>query len=66
MNNDFYSKVFLWLFVGLLATFGTGAIVLYNPTLLKMVFSNNGYWIIFILQLVLCIFLSARIYKMSS
>lgn len=66
MNNDFYSKVFLWLFVGLLATFGTGALVLYNPSMLKFVFSNSNYWIIIILQVVLCLFLSIRIHKMSS
>lgn len=65
MEKSFYSKVFLWLFIGLLVTFGSGAIVMNSYTLMSMIFSNSMYIVIFLLQLGLCIFLTARIHKMS-
>ena len=70
MDNKIYSKVFLWLFVGLLITFGIGYgmqyIVLNNENIAKIIFNNVGFWIIIILEIVIAIFLSARIAKMSS
>lgn len=65
MNNSFYSNVFLWLFVGLLITFGSGYALMYNPTMMKMIFGGMGYIIIFILQIGLCIYLTARINSMQ-
>lgn len=65
LDNAFFSKVFMWLFVGLLVTFTSGALLIYNTDLLRLVFSGSGYVIIIVLQLALCIFLSVRIHKMS-
>lgn len=65
MNNEFFSKVFLWLFVGLLVTFTSGYLIMQNPSMIKFIFSGSMYWIIFLLQIGLCIFLTARIHKMN-
>ena len=70
MDNKIYSKVFLWLFVGLLITFGIGYgtqyLALNNENIANIVYSNIGFWIIIILDIAIAIFLSARISKMSS
>lgn len=64
-NNSFYSKVFGWLFVGLLITFISAYVVSTSYTILKAIFTSSAYWIIFIAQIGICIFLSARINKMQ-
>ncbi len=64
--NRVYSKVFGWMFIGLLLTFLTGYTVANNLDMLLFVYEGNK-WIIFsIIEIVLVIFLSARIQKMSS
>lgn len=64
--NKVYSKVFGWMFIGLLLTFLTGYTVANNLNMLLFVYEGNK-WIIFsIIEIVLVIFLSARIQKMSS
>lgn len=61
-----YTKVFLWMFIGLLMTFLTGYIVSINENMLESIFRNN-LWIVFaIVEVILVIFLSARIRKMST
>lgn len=65
MNNNFYSKVFLWLFIGLLVTFGSGYLTMNSEAILKLLFNGIGYIVIIIAQLALCIFLTARINKMQ-
>lgn len=65
-KNNFYSKVFGWLFVGILITFVSAYLVSHSYSLLSMIASSSAYWFIFIAQIGLCIFLSARINKMSS
>ena len=42
MENKIYSKVYLWLFIGLLVTFLTGAYTATNEDALSVIF-NNGY-----------------------
>lgn len=64
MKNIFY-KVFAWLFVGLLVTFASGYLVSTNLNLLTAIFAGSGYWIIFILEIVIAIVLGARINKMA-
>lgn len=70
MENKIYSKVFMWLFIGLLVTFGIGyglQFLLYqNANFAKMIFSGAGFWIIIIAELVIAVLLSARISKMNS
>ena len=59
------SKVFMWMCIGLLVTFLTGYVVSLNPNMLLSLFGGVGYVFCVICELLLVIFLSARISKMS-
>ncbi|NLX64921.1 MAG: Bax inhibitor-1/YccA family protein [Clostridiaceae bacterium] len=64
--NAFISKVFGWMFVGLLVTAGTSYYVLTNERLLTALASNLGLVFgIIIIELVLVSILSARITRLS-
>ena len=63
-SNKIFSKVFFWMFVGLAITFGVGYYVSLNENMLFNVFSKY-YWILIIAELVVVIFLSARIRHMQ-
>lgn len=65
MNKNVFSKVFLWMFIGLLVTFGVGYYVSTSETMLDKIFSSQMYWLFLIAELVVVIFLSARIHKMQ-
>lgn len=65
MENKIYSKIYFWLFIGLLITFATGLYTSTNQDALSVIFSNGYYWIFVLLELGLAIFLSARIHKMQ-
>lgn len=60
-----YSKVFLWMFLGLLVTFITGIYVSTNENILIFLFQNNGFIFAIIAEFITVIFLTARIRKMS-
>ena len=63
-GNKIFSKIFFWMFIGLAITFGVGFYVSLNENMLYNVFSK--YYIFFIIaELVVVIWLSARIYKMQ-
>ena len=64
--NNVMSKVFLWLFLGLALTFGVGYYVSTNSTMLYNIFSDGKHLLFAIIEIVIAIFLSARINKMSS
>lgn len=64
MKNS-YSKIFMWMFIGLLVTFATGYFVSTNENMLSAIFGSNLYWLFPIAELVVVIFLSARLHKMS-
>ncbi len=64
-TKQIFSKMFMWLFLGLAITFGMGYAIQGNEPLLNTLFSNGSYFIIWIVQIVLAIVLSARIHKMS-
>ena len=64
MKNN-YSKIFMWMFIGLLVTFATGYFVSTNENMLMSIFSSNLYFILIIAELAVVIFLSARLHKMS-
>lgn len=64
--SNFLSKVFLWMFVGLMVTFATGVVVSNNVNALEFIFSDGGYWLLIIAEVVTVIVLSARIQKMSA
>lgn len=63
--NNVLKKVFGWMFIGLLMTFITSYIVSVNPNMLMRVFSPSMYIVLAIIEIVLVIYLSARIMKMS-
>ena len=65
MKNNIYSKVFLWMFIGLLVTFLTGVYTSTNVDALEVLFNKGIYWIFALLEIGLAIFLSARIHKMQ-
>ena len=58
-------KVFLWMFIGLAVTFGTGSIIANNPSAVTEIFKGSSVFILVIVEIALVIFLSARIGKMS-
>ncbi len=64
MKNKIYSNMFIWLFVGLLITFGTGMYISTNGEALKKIFSSS-YIFLIIAEVGIAIFLSARIGKMQ-
>lgn len=61
-----YSKVYGWLFVGLLLTFATGAFLSNYENAIINLMSGIGYVLIVLVELGIAIFLSARIQKMSN
>lgn len=65
MENKIYSKVYFWLFIGLLVTFLTGIYTATNKDALSVIFTQGFYWIFLLIELGLAIFLSARIHKMQ-
>lgn len=65
MKNNLYSKMFMWMFIGLMITFLTGYYVSTNPNMLYNIFATKLYWVIFIVELITVVVLSARIMKMS-
>ena len=64
MKDKIYSNMFIWLFVGLLITFGTGMYISDNAEALKKIFSS-AYIFLIIAEIGIAIFLSARIGKMQ-
>ena len=64
-NNKVFGKVFMWMFIGLLMTFLTGYVVSSNDNMLYNIFSGGTYFILIIIELVLVVYLSARIHKMQ-
>ena len=63
-SNKIFSKVFLWMFIGLAITFGIGYYVSLNENMLYNVFKTY-YWFLIIAELAVVIFLSVRIRKMK-
>ena len=59
------SKVFGWMFIGIMITFVTGIVVALNPNMIMNVFASGWLWVLLIAELVLVIVLSARIMKMK-
>ena len=66
MNNKFLTKVFGWMVVGLLVTFGTGFLVSTNQNMVANVVSGLGLFTILVVELAVAFFFSLRISKMSS
>ncbi len=65
MENKIMSKTFLWMFLGLLVTFVTGFAVSNNETMIINIYKNSTYFILCIVELILVIFLSAKVRTMG-
>lgn len=63
-DNKIFSKIFLWMFIGLAITFGIGYYASVNENMLYNIFSRY-YFILIIAEIVVVIWLSARIRKMK-
>lgn len=63
-DNKIFSKIFFWMFIGLAITFGIGYYVSLNSNMLYNVFSKY-YILLIIAEIVVVIWLSARIRKMK-
>ena len=63
--KKYYSKVFSWLFIGLLITFGGGFLISSSPATMVKIFGSGIYFLICIAEIVIGIILSTRIYKMK-
>ena len=66
MNNNIYSKIFMWMFIGLIVTFATAYYTSINESALRALFSNGVFIIFIVLELVAAVYLSARIHKMNT
>lgn len=65
MSSKIMSKVYLWMSIGLAITFITGSMVANNPSALVAIFSNYTPIVLAIIEIVLVIYLSARVAKMN-
>lgn len=65
MENKLMPKVFGWMFIGLMLTFITGYYVADHPFTAAKLMGGITYIILAIVEIVLVIFISARITKMS-
>ena len=65
-TNQLFSKIYMWLCLGLLITFGVGYFVQENVSLLSFIFFYFLYFLIIIAEVILALVLSVRIHKMSS
>ena len=63
--NKVFSKMFAWLFAGILLTFAVAMYVTKNLELLEKIYSTGAFTVIIIAELVTVIVFSRRIYKMS-
>jgi hypothetical protein len=64
MKNKLFSKVYAWMFIGLLISFITGYYVSTKPNMVYNMY--NSYWILALIEIGVCIWLSAGIRKMQT
>ena len=61
MENKIFSKVYGWMFIGLLISFVTGYYVSTQPNIIYNLFNKGTFFILVLVELGLCIWLSAGI-----
>lgn len=64
-TRDLFKKVYGWMFIGLLVSFVTAYFTSTSLELLNFIYSNSMQIVLIILELILVIYLSSRINKMS-
>lgn len=65
MEKSIFTKVYMWVFIGLMITFGSGYLLSTSETAIRTVFGSGLYWLIFIGELIIAIILPLRLKKMS-
>lgn len=65
MEKSIFTKVYMWVFIGLMITFGSGYLLSTSETAIRTVFGSGLYWLIFIGEFVIAIILPLRLKKMS-
>ena len=66
MENKIFSKVYGWMFIGLLISFITGYYVSTQPNIIYNLFNKGMFFILILVEIGLCIWLSAGIRKMQT
>ncbi len=66
MENKIFSKVYGWMFIGLLISFITGYYVSTQPNIVYNIFSKGTFFILVLAEIGICIWLSAGINKMQA
>ena len=66
MENKIFSKEYGWMFIGLLISFITGYYVSTQPNIIYNLFSKGMFFILVLVEIGLCIWLSAGIRKMQT
>lgn len=64
-ENKLFSKVFLWLAVGLLLSFGVGYYVSTQANMINNLYKGGSLILLWIVQLVVVVVLSMKIHKMN-
>lgn len=64
-RNKIYANVFLWMCIGLLVTFGVGYLVSTNENMIANIYGGMTWLVLAIIEIVVAIFLQARIQKLS-
>ena len=65
MEKSIFSKIYMWVFVGLLITFASAFYLATSESLILLIFGSSLYWIIFIAQIAIAIILPVRLKKMN-
>lgn len=64
-NNKIFTKIYGWMFIGLLISALTGYMVSTNGNMLYNIYRTGMYWILALVEIGVCIWLSAGIRKMQ-
>ncbi len=65
MEKSIFTKVYMWVFIGLMITFGSGYLLSTSEAAIRTIFGSGLYWLIFIGEFAIAIILPLRLKKMS-
>lgn len=63
--NKIFSRVFLWMFIGLAVTFGVSYYISTNDNMVYNLFSGAKYIFVWIVEVIVVVVLSLRIHKLN-
>lgn len=64
-NNKFLSKVYMWMFAGVLVSFITAYVVSINPNMLEAIFAGSGFIVCVVVELAVALIFSFMIKKLN-